>query len=49
MNLEFYNLTCKISGDLKNREVAFLASLSKIEYIYLNYQDIHVSLTMSSN
>ena len=44
MNLEFYNLTCKISGDLKNREVAFLASLSKIEYIHLKIIKIFMFL-----
>lgn len=35
MNLEFYSLTCKVSGDLRNHEVAFLASLPKIEYTHL--------------
>ena len=29
--IEFYNLICKVSGVLRNHEVAFLASLPKIE------------------
>jgi len=49
--IEFYNLICKVSGDLRNHEVAFLASLPKIEWIYTfgNYQINHITSTMSSN